>query len=266
MRLITNDGPYPPLSAPGKPARLRFVMKDADLYALRFGPKPPPSAYETLSEGLHTFDADSPKVEGVPTVSDAGDRIRFENGTEIVSDQAQAAVGSGSVSLGHGGIARDRLEFVGTWNLGSTFTLAAFAKFKDRRWTRLFSNYRGGGPAKPDELALSFDPSRQVAPGLVFTVKAQQIRSDSLELKPDRYYHFGVTYNDGDVRLYLDGEQVGKGAVPPGPVELNWDLGFGEDLGGGPNEQLRGHVDDVLILGRALTDAEVKALSMRGRE
>jgi hypothetical protein len=75
-----------------------------------------------------------------------------------------------------------------------------------------------------------------------------------------------VTYNDGDVRLYLDGEQVGKGAVPPGPVELNWDLAIGEDLAGGPNEQLRGNVDDVLILGRTMNDAEVKTLSARRRQ
>ena len=43
-----------------------------------------------------------------------------------------------------------------------------------------------------------------------------------------------VTYNNGDMCLYLDGEQVGKGAVPPGLVELNW------DLDGRPNEQLHG--------------------------
>jgi len=250
----------------GKPVRLRFVMKDADLYAMRFGPKPPPSAHEKLHEGLYTFDADSPEIEGVPIVSDAGDRIRLENGAEIVSDPAEAAVGSGSVSLGHGGAVRERVEFVGTWNLGSTFTLAASAKFKDLRWTRIFTNYRGGGPARPDELALSFDPSGAVAPGLVFTVKSEQIRSDALDLEPDQYYHFGVTYNDGDVRLYLDGEPVAKGTVPPGPVELNWDLAIGEDLAGGPNEQLRGNVDDVLILGKAMNEAEVKALSARRRQ
>ena len=60
--------------------------------------------------------------------------------------------------------------------------------------------------------------------------------------------------------------EVGKGTVPPGPVELNWDLAIGEDLAGGPNEQLRGNVDDVLILGRTMSDAEVKALSARRRQ
>ena len=249
----------------GRPVRLRFVMKDADLYAMRFGPKSPPSADEKLREGLYTFDADSPQIEvdGVPIVSDASERIRFENGPKIVNDQAKAAVGSGSVSIGHGRATRERVEFAGTWNLGSNFTLAIFAKFEDLRWTRLFTNYRGGGPARPDELALSFDPTGAVAPGLVFSLKTKQIRSKALTLKPDHYYHFGVTHNDGDVRLYLDGEQVGKGPVPPGPVELNWDLAIGEDLAGGPNEQLRGHVDDVLILGRTLSGTEIKALSAR---
>jgi hypothetical protein len=91
----------------GKPVRLRFVMKDADLYAMRFGPKPPPSAHEKLREGLYTFDADSPEIDGVPMVSDAGDRIRLENGPEIVNDQAQAAVGSGS------GLPRSRWDNAG---------------------------------------------------------------------------------------------------------------------------------------------------------
>ena len=105
----------------------------------------------------------------------------------------------------------------------------------------------------------------KTAPGLILSLKTKQIRSKALTLKPDHYYHFGVTYHDGDVCLYLDGEPVGKGIVPPGPVELNWDLAIGEDLAGGPNEQLRGNVDDVLFLGRTMSDAEVKALSARRR-
>ena len=247
----------------GKPIRLRFVMKDANLYAMRFGPALPPPPPETLSEGLYTFDSDSPEAEGIPVVAEAGDRVRFQNGVSLVSAAAVAAVGTSSAEFRGEGATPARLEFLSTCNLGARFTLAAFVRFEDRRWTRLFSNYSGGGPPKEGELALSFDPSGTVAPGLVFTVKKTVVHSGPVKLESGRYHHFAVTHDDGEVVLYLDGEAVGEGSVPPGPVLLDWDLGFGEDLGGGPNEQLRGYADDILILGRALSHAHVKELAAR---
>ncbi|HJN17668.1 MAG TPA: LamG-like jellyroll fold domain-containing protein [Armatimonadota bacterium] len=246
----------------GRPARLRFVMKDADLYALRFGPAPPAPPVAKLKEGLHTFDSDSPAADGIPTVSDLGDAVRSENSVAVVTDGA--AVGTGAVRFAGTGGLRDRLEFVDTYSLGSEFTIAAFVSFQDLRWTRLFSNYSGGGPAGVGELALSYDPTGTAAPGIVLTIKGDQVRTGEVELQPNRYHHFAATYSDGDCRVYLDGNEAARGTVEPGPIELTWDLGFGEDLGGGPNEQLHGLADDILILGRALAAPEIDALSRRG--
>lgn len=244
----------------GRPVRLRFALKDADLYALRFGPLP---LTERLNEGLFTFDADSPEVEGIPAVTDTSERVLLQGGVRVVSDQALAAVGTGAVEFTGEGEGLATLDFPSTTRLGAAFTLAAFINVRDQGWTRLFSNYRGGGPPRAGELALSFDPSGRVAPGLVFTVKEQQIRSDPVPFVPGRYTHVAATYDDGAVVLYVDGAVVGQASVPAGDVALDWDLGFGEDLGGPANEQFRGYADDILILGRALDAGQVRALSER---
>ena len=243
----------------GTPVRLRFVMKDVDIYALRFGPAP----VQPFNEGLYTFDTEAAPGPIVPVVADPGDRVRFRNGAQVLRDPALAASGDGCVQFAGDGSVRDLLVLRDTRQLGTAFTLAAQVAFEKSRWTRLFSNYRGHGPAAPGELAFSFDPSGVVVPGIVFTVKKTQIRSGKVELTPGRYHHLAATYADGQVRIYLDGETVGEGETPPGAVDLSSDLAMGEDYGGGPNEQLRGRVDDVLVLRRALGPGEIKVLARR---
>ena len=258
-RVVSWKGRKDVSSLADKPVRLRFVMKDVDLYALRFGPAP----IEPFSEGLYTFDSETTSLPNVPVMGDPGDRIRLRNGVRILRDPALAASGDGCVQFGGDGSVRDMLVLRDTRQLGTAFTLAVHMAFEDNRWTRLFSNYRGNGPAAPGELALSFDPSGTVAPGIVLTVKETQVRSGKLELTAGRYHHVAVTYDDGRVQIYLDGEAVSEGETPPGSVELSSDLAIGEDYGGGPNEQLRGRVDNVLVLRRALAREEVKALARR---
>ena len=245
----------------GKPVCLRFVMKDADLYAMRFGPAP----VEPFNEGLYTFDAKDASAPNIAVVSDPQGRVDFRNDVRVVHDPGAAASGDGCLEFAGDGAARDILVLRDTRQLGAAFTLAADVAFEDNRWTRLFSNYRGAGSPDAGELAFSFDPSGVVAPGLVFTVKQTQIRSGQVALTPGSYHHFAVTVADSLVRLYLDGDEVGRGETAPGPVELSSDLAFGEDYGGGPNEQLHGHVDSILVLRRALEAEEIRELSRLGR-
>ena len=245
----------------GKPVRLRFVLKDADLYALRFGPAPPP---EKLREGLYTFDADSPPLRETTLIVPGGNEdVTYRGNAKLVVDGRQSAVGSGAVVLEAAGSGLTTVELPRTRNLGSSFTLAAFITFRDARWTRLFSNYSGSGKPALDELALSFDPSGKTAPGLVYTAKSVQVHSGPVELKTGRYYHVAVTHADGAVRLYVDGEEVATGEVPSGPVLLASNLGVGEDIGGPANEQLRGCIDEILVLGQALSASKIRALSER---
>ena len=69
------------------------------------------------------------------------------------------------------------------------------------------------------------------------------------------------------VKRKISGKQVGRKRLPGGePVVLARNLLVGEDEKLGPHEQLTGHVDDLLVLGRALTAEEVKTLSEKGAE
>jgi len=43
------------------------------------------------------------------------------------------------------------------------------------------------------------------------------------------YHHLAVTYDDGHVTLYLDGEKIGAGTAPGGPVSLLVNLRVGTD-------------------------------------
>jgi len=76
-----------------------------------------------------------------------------------------------------------------------------------------------------------------------------------------------VTYDDGHVLFYLDGRGAGEAWLPGGaPVSLARDLLVGEDAELGSDEQLTGHMDDILVLGRVLTPAEIASLGREGAE
>ena len=74
-----------------------------------------------------------------------------------------------------------------------------------------------------------------------------------------------MVYNDGVVSFYLDGKPVGEQWIPGGdPVKLARNLLIGEDAEMGSDEQLQGNVDDVLVYGKALSAADINALSEKG--
>ena len=81
----------------------------------------------------------------------------------------------------------------------------------------------------------------------------------------NKYHHLAVVYDDGCVTFYLDGKSVGQQWIPGGePVKLARNLLIGEDASRGSDEQLMGNVDDVLVLGRALSEQDIAALSEKG--
>jgi hypothetical protein len=86
------------------------------------------------------------------------------------------------------------------------------------------------------------------------------------------YHHYAMTVDgsggSGAVTLYFDGAPVATGSVPAGYVN-NANLRIGEDVNMYPQsnsaeEQLVGNADDVLVLGRALTAADISSLYNAG--
>ena len=76
-----------------------------------------------------------------------------------------------------------------------------------------------------------------------------------------------MVYDNGKVTFYLDGKSVGEDWVGgDAPVSMERNLLVGEDSKHSYEQQFRGNMDDILVLGRALSAAEIKTLSQQGAE
>ncbi|MCW5551913.1 MAG: LamG domain-containing protein [Verrucomicrobiae bacterium] len=159
------------------------------------------------------------------------------------------------------------LEIPGTMSLGAAFTLAIHVDNREvpADFTRLFSSYRGSGGVMADRLILDMDPRGTSITGIraIINNVVTVTPSPPAGMNNPGYHHYAVTYDDGQVTIYFNGTAVASGIAGSGPVAMTQDLRVGEDphdTGGTANEQLIGYVDNVLVLGRALSAAEIQAL------
>lgn len=84
----------------------------------------------------------------------------------------------------------------------------------------------------------------------------------NLGLKPDTWYHVVGTFDDENLKVYVDGELVGEKATPNnGPVMVwndnNIEIGGRPDTNGGAN-LYKGLLDELVVYDRALTAEEVE--------
>lgn len=159
------------------------------------------------------------------------------------------------------------LEIPGTLSLGTAFTLAIHVDNREvpADFTRIFSSYRGSGGVMADRLILDMDPRGTTIPGIraIINNVVTATASPPAGMSDPGYHHYAVTYDNGQVTIYFNGASVATGVAGSGPVEMTQSLRVGEDPhdgGGNANEQLIGYVDNVLVLGRALSGAEIQLL------
>lgn len=160
-----------------------------------------------------------------------------------------------------------------TRSLGKRVTLAARVKDVPAGMRRLFSTYNGRSPS-PGELYFDFDSDGNNGRGTAIRfqydrfgvqVPEQVIGNWSQDNRP---HHLVAVWDDGLIRIYFDGKQVGQGGMA-GAGELTsrvGDLQFGEDYSptSQANEPFLGQVDDILVLREALTDEQVQRLYVQG--
>lgn len=256
------------------PVRFRFLLERAQLYSFMPGekarvldedPKPPLAA-------LYTFEGEVDPWSDM--LGDDGLQLLRNLGTSYIDDRKAPAgpptkpdPAFGKRSLIVDSVFRpwNRLEIDGTSDLGRHFTLAAMVKSTGKKLARLFSAYQGNFPVSTSELIFDFDPTGRVVSGLRLCCKGFSIESDDVTFDDGKYHHLAVVYDDGQVSFYLDGKPAGRQWIPGGePVKLARNLHVGEDANRGSDEQLRGRVDDVLVLGRALSEEEIAALARTG--
>ncbi|MBP7936156.1 MAG: hypothetical protein KA354_16055 [Phycisphaerae bacterium] len=215
-----------------EPIRLRFIFRNASLYSFRAG-----DAIEAADAGpaaIYTFEGDSGATAADKLSTDGVQAAVFQGAVLVVTDRARSAFGNSSVAFAGDGSAVDTIEIERTFDLGRQFTLAAMIKPADNRLARLFSSYLGSGSASSRDLIFDFDPTGTDIPGLRCTVQGTSIRSQQRVFADGAYHHLAMTYDDGAVSLYLDGNPVGAGTVPAGSVWLTRNLHFGQDTEGAP--------------------------------
>jgi hypothetical protein len=251
------------------PLRLRFLLKNTSLYSFRAG-----ESVQVLDEAagpalaaLYTFEGASGKRAPNKLSPDGKPELRFLGTSKVDREPKNAGFGSQSVTVASPWRPLNTLQVPGTTNLGLHFTLAVMAKSANNQHARLFSSYNGNKPVNTSELVFDCDPSGKVLPGLRLICKGIPVASKPVAFADNKYHHLGVTYDDGHVRFYLDGEDTGEAWLPGGaPVTMARDLLVGEDAELGSDEQFDGNMDDILVLGRVLSAAEIKSLHSKGGE
>ncbi len=250
----------------GSPIRFRFVMDRARLFSFTAGEgaKAIDEPAGPVLQALYTFDgktdawSDVLGEDGLQTIRNLGTCV-------IDHKKPDPAFGKRSLVVGSEWRPWNRVEILGTDNLGRYFTLAAMVKSKDSKHARLFSAYRGNFPVGTSDLIFDFDPSGRILNGLRLVCKGIPVESNAVKFADNKYHHLAVVYDDGCVTFYLDGKPQGQQWIPGGePVKLARNLLVGEDAQRGSEEQLMGNVDDVLVLGRALSEKDIAALSEKG--
>lgn len=165
------------------------------------------------------------------------------------------------------------IELPGTMDLGTAFTLSAFVNMPtlptDAGITRLFSSYGGTGAIGAGQIIFDVAPVSGLTNGLRFNIGGQSLTPAApVDLSGGGYRHFAATYDNGVAAVYIDGAPIAlNGALAGGPVSTAQNLRFGEDphnAGGTANEQIDGNVDDLFVVGRALSPAEVASIAAGG--
>ena len=177
------------------------------------------------------------------------------------------AFGKAAVRVGSPYAPLQTLEIDATRYLGTQFTLAVMARTDEKKHVRLLSSYDDLGAIKTTELVFDCDPRGQCLNGLRLICKGIETVSKPIQFDDGKYHHLAVTYDDGEIAFYLDGKPAGTGLIPGGdPIVMERNLRLGEDSQHANEQQFRGHMDDVLLLGRALNHVQIKAIAGKGAE
>ena len=254
----------------GIPAvRVRFLLKNAAVYSFMAG-----ESARVLDEpagpvlaGLYTFEDDWGRKATDKLTEDGAQGVDFTGYAKVDDDPREAAFGKHSMDLGSEFTPMSAMEIRGTTRLGRQFTLAAQVKLKSTGQFRIFSSYGGCGPIRSNEIVFDADPSGKALPGLRLVSKGISTASKPVHFEDGKYHHFAAVYDDGAIALYFDGAEVGRGRVPGGePVEMTRNLFVGGDTALDVLDQFTGNVDDVLVIGKALSAKDVEAIARDGAE
>jgi hypothetical protein len=157
------------------------------------------------------------------------------------------------------GMINGALEFDGTGDyvevpddeslhLWERFTLAAWIYQVESRSSRIIDKI-GAGTAN--------GPHLDTHPGTKLRCCAGTCISTDTDHTLEEWHHVAVTFDEGDVKLYVDGSIEGEGIAPSPLAGNNLPLRIGADSDG--QSLFHGLIDDVRVYNMALTEAEILA-------
>jgi hypothetical protein len=170
------------------------------------------------------------------------------------------------------------LELPETQKLGKSATFAVQVDVLSRGGERRFfsaHNKRPGGMQFCFHIYLAPNPKMykySLVRCFYTPVGKAEFKGEQLEklIASRRDHHFAATYENGKIRLYIDGKQVAENkTVKPLPLDFTFgNLRFGNDYApnGLLNSPFIGYADDILVLKRALSAQEIKKLAEQGAE
>lgn len=192
----------------------------------------------------------------------------------VDGDPASAKLGQQSARINHPNASFSPFSAIDVGpvgNLGDAFTMSAVINpaepgVNSGALTRIFSTFGGtGSPA--GRLIFDFDPTLQTSVDVrVILPDGTVVNETGAMVELDENQTLTAVYDQGDLRVYLNGTEIGD-ASTSGDVDLGGlPLRIGEDVDarGLVNENFVGTMDDVLFLSRALTPEEVEQLATDG--
>ena len=274
--------------------RFRFLLVNAVLYSFMAGERVRLDTPNPPLKASFSFDDDEGTTATDGATDDGLQQARLHNRVLVAPDPDPSAQGGSALHFGGDGDTLDTFEILGTSHLGTQFSLAARMRIDQRPLVRLFSTYRGSGVPVTGELIFDVNPSVGT---LSLTLNGQRVQSRPRFFRDGRYHHFAATHDRGEVKLYLDGNEVASEQIRAGTIHLYYDgsiidlrrapgssseagihlaanLRVGEDQGGrfityrdkvtaAPDNQVRGWVDDILVMRKVLSAEEIAALNSR---
>jgi hypothetical protein len=138
--------------------------------------------------------------------------------------------------------------------LWERFTLAAWIYQTESSSSRIIDKI-GAGTAN--------GPHLDTHPGTVLRSCSGTCISTSAEYTLEQWHHAAVTFDAGEVKLYIDGSLEGQGSAPSPLAGNSLSLRIGADSDG--RSLFFGIIDDARVYNRALTEAEILA-AMEGGE
>ncbi len=187
---------------------------------------------------------------------------RFDEGSGTVANDSS---GNGNDGTFNGdpqwaaGMLGGALEFNGTddyvevpdnesLHLWERFTLAAWIYQVESSSSRIIDKI-GAGTAN--------GPHLDTHPGTTLRSCSGTCVSTAADYTLEEWHHVAVTFDEGDVKLYIDGSIEGEGSAPSPLAGNSLSLRIGADSDG--QSLFHGLIDDVRVYNRALTEAEILA-------